>query len=365
MFLQSGEINIHPKSIRKILNDPEKTAEAINLRYVTDTEPGIKRIKKNGKFIYRFMNKIVTDEQQLERMRKLVIPPAWRNVWICRHHNGHLQATGIDLKKRKQYRYHTLWCSLRNHTKFFRLHEFGKHLPMIRKQLAKDLSRNGLPSEKILAAVVSLMEQTSIRVGNSIYEKLYGSFGITTLKNKHVRIKGQHMTFMFRGKKGVSHKVSLKNKKLAAIVKQCLEIPGRELFQYMDEEGVANRIDSGMVNDYIRKITGREFSAKDFRTWTGTVCALQVLMKLEYTGEPDAIRKNIISALDFVAKQLGNTRAVCKKYYVHPLLLHLYENGLLQDYIVSPTECGKNNVPGLVDEEKILMHIIGKEYSFL
>lgn len=275
MLTLNSDITLNNRKLKAILRDAEKSAEAINLVYVHDNEPGIRRIKKGDSFIYREGKKIISDARHLQRIRSLVIPPAWENVWICSRTNGHLQVTGTDLKKRKQYKYHSLWNSLRNQTKFYRLHAFGSSIPTIRKQLEKGLNLPGMPQEKVLAAVVSLMELTSIRVGNNMYEKLYGSFGLTTLKDQHVKICGANLQFIFKGKKGVSHNISLKSKKLAAIVKKCRDIPGKELFQYYDDNGVKHSIDSGMVNQYIKKITGEYFTAKDFRTWAGSVHALQ------------------------------------------------------------------------------------------
>ncbi|MBK7885714.1 MAG: DNA topoisomerase IB [Chitinophagaceae bacterium] len=218
--------------IQEIINNPEKSAAVAKLIYIHDSEPGITRLKKGKGFNYLVGNNKLTDNNELKRIKSLVIPPAWENVWICLLANGHLQATGIDVKKRKQYKYHPLWNTLRNHTKFYRLYEFGKILPTIRLQLEKDLSRPGLPLEKVLSVVVSLMERTNIRIGNCFYEKLYGSFGLTTLKDKHVTISGSEVKFLFKGKKGVEHNISIKNKKLAALVKKCWDIPGKELFQW-------------------------------------------------------------------------------------------------------------------------------------
>ncbi len=228
---------VSKRKLKSILKDEEKTARAANLVYVTDKEPGIERKKKRDTFDYYFKGKKIKDDEELLRIKHLVIPPAWTKVWICKKENGHLQVTGYDVKNRKQYKYHPHWNSLRNHTKYYRLIDFGNALPSIRLQLEKDLRLPGLPLNKVLAAVVSLMERTSIRVGNSYYEKEYGSFGLTTLKDKHVKFNGNSVEFAFVGKKGVSHKISLKNKKLAAIVKKCRDVPGKELFQFYDEDG--------------------------------------------------------------------------------------------------------------------------------
>lgn len=347
------------KKIDKIINDPEKTAKAVNLVYVNDLEPGIERVRKGKGFDYVLDNRSIKDENELQRIKSLVIPPAWENVWICILANGHLQATGLDARKRKQYRYHPLWNSLRNHTKFYRLYEFGKVLPKIRLQLEKDLSLPGLPQQKVLAAVVSLMERTHIRVGNTMYEKLYGSYGLTTLKDKHVEIKGSTMKFSFKGKKGVQHEISIKNKKLSALVQKCRDIPGKELFQYYDEEGKRHSIDSGMVNEYIKAISGSDFTAKDFRTWAGTVESLMAFKELGFFETATESKKKIVEALDMVSKLLGNTRTVCKKYYVHPLMLSLYEDRSLEKYIKQLDAIEKNdNKTDLTSEEKIVMKIL-------
>ena len=355
-------IQISNKKIKTILHDAEKSAKAVNLVYVQDNQPGINRFKKGNNFIYLSGNKKVEDEECLNRIKKLVIPPAWENVWICKLENGHLQVTGTDIKKRKQYKYHSLWNSLRNHTKFYRLHEFGKVIPTIRQQLEKDLSLPGLPLEKVLAAVVCLMEKTSIRVGNNLYEKLYGSYGLTTLKDKHVNINGASMQFIFKGKKGVTHNISIKSKKLANIVQKCQDIPGKELFQYIDENGDHKCIDSGMVNQYIKSISGGEdFTAKDFRTWTGTVHSLIAFKEIGMSETITETKRNIVEALDKVAKQLGNTRTVCKKYYVHPVIISLYENKNLQPYLSELDIMELCNKSDLACEEKLLMNILEKE----
>lgn len=293
------------------------------------------------------------------RIKHLVIPPAWQNVWICRLENGHLQATGFDTKNRKQYKYHPDWNKLRNQTKFYRLHDFGKVLPLIRLQIEKDLSLPGLPVEKVLAAVVGLMERTNIRVGNNFYEKLYGSFGLTTLKDKHVTIEGSKIKFSFKGKKGVMHDVTLKNKKLSNIVKKCRDIPGKELFQYYDENGERRSIDSGMVNEYIRKICGSDFTTKDFRTWAGTIHAFLALKEIGCCDTEAETKRRIVEVLDNVSKLLGNTRAVCKRYYVHPLILSLYENKKIEKYIAELDNIlADDDKASLTPEEKTLMKIL-------
>lgn len=360
MPASSEEIKLSPKKISALRNDPEKSARAIHLMYVHDKQPGIRRIRQGKTFCYYIGKKKLRDKVILERIKNLVIPPAWEDVWICNQENGHLQATGFDALKRKQYRYHSRWNSFRNQTKFFRLYEFGKTIPTIRNQLKKDLVKPGLPVEKVLAAVIYLMEQTSIRVGNSAYEKLYGSFGLTTLKDKHTTINGENIQFIFKGKKGVAHNISLKSKKLAKIIKQCRDIPGKELFQYFDQEGNHKAIDSGMVNDYLKSITGQDFTTKDFRTWIGTVKAIGAFKELEIAETKAAIKQNIIMVLDGVAAHLGNTRTVCKKYYVHPVLIELYECNKLHDHFHSPLKNAIKKL-SLTGDEKSLMSILEKE----
>lgn len=347
------------RKLRSILKDEEKTAKAAHLVYVSDKDPGIERKKKGKNFIYYFHGKEVKDDEELLRIKHLVIPPAWEKVWICKKENGHLQATGYDVKGRKQYRYHPHWNALRNHTKFYRIHDLGKVLPQIRQQLQKDLRQSELTERKVLAVVVSLMERTNIRIGNSFYEKANGSFGLTTLKDRHVTFNGNAVTFSFVGKKGVSHKVKLKNKKLAALIKKCRDVPGKELFQYYDEEGQHHSIDSGTVNNYIREISGKDFTAKDFRTWAGTVQAFLALKSIGCCESKTEAKRKIVEALDIVSSHLGNTRTVCKKYYVHPLMLSLYESNKLEKYFNSIDEIEKNEkTGGLSAEEKMVMKIL-------
>jgi DNA topoisomerase-1 len=340
--------------------DYEKAAHAVNLVYVRDNMPGIRRLKKGKGFTYILDNQTLRDSCQLKRIKKLAIPPAWTEVWICPLDNGHIQATGLDIRKRKQYRYHTLWAHVRSETKFHRLYEFGKLLPRLRAQLEADLQIRELNQEKVLATVISLMERTYIRIGNSAYEKLYGSYGLTTLKGKHVSVRGDRMRFAFRGKKGIQHEITLKNKKLARTVEQCKDIPGKELFQYYDESGSRRIIESGMVNEYIKKSTGRDFSAKDFRTWAGSVHAFETLCSVseEVITEADR-KKNIVAVLDSVSKKLGNSRAICKKYYVHPGLLRLYEENNFSKYSRSldQTENSEEGA-GLTPSEKVLLKIL-------
>jgi len=354
---------LKPSKILKIMKDPEKSAQAVKLVYTSDSEKsGITRKKRNNKYQYFLEGKRISSKEEIDRINKLVIPPAWENVWICTLENGHLQATGLDAKNRKQYRYHPLWNALRNHTKFYRMLQFGQTLPSIRLQLEKDMALRSLEKRKVLAVVVSLMERTNIRIGNNIYEKLYGSFGLTTLKDKHIDIKGEKIHFSFKGKKGIYHDIDLKSRKLAKAVQNCKDIPGKELFQYYDEEGKRQPIDSGMVNDYIREISGEDFTAKDFRTWSGTVNALIAFKEIGLAETQKEHKSNIRKALDIVAEHLGNTSTVCRKYYVHPLIINLYENDSITKYLQELDDIEKNDgKTGLTREEKIVMKILETE----
>jgi DNA topoisomerase-1 len=347
------------KQLLKADKDYEKAANAVNLLYVRDNLSGIRRFRKGKGFTYILEEKTLKDPLQLKRIRRLAIPPAWTEVWICPLENGHIQATGLDIRKRKQYRYHTLWAHVRSETKFHRLYEFGKLLPRLRAQLKSDLQIRELNQDKVLATVISLMERTYIRVGNSNYEKLYGSYGLTTMKDKHVSITGDHIRFAFRGKKGIEHDITLKNKKLARTVEQCRDIPGKELFQYYDENGNRRIIESGMVNEYIKRSTGRDFSAKDFRTWAGSVHALETLVSLSEVITDAERKKNIVAVLDSVSKKLGNSRAICKKYYVHPGLIRLYEENNFAKYTRSLDQIESSEESSdLTPSEKVLLKIL-------
>jgi DNA topoisomerase I len=356
---ESLAIKLSHKEYLAAEQDYAKSANVVNLIYISDSVPGIDRVRKGKGFQYILDNRQIKEKNEIERIRKLAIPPAWEKVWICKLPNGHIQATGFDLRKRKQYRYHPLWNLLRNETKFHRLHEFGKSLPLLRAKLKEDMAQKELSQDKVLATVISLMEQTYIRIGNNGYEKMYGSYGLTTLKSKHVSINGNKMLFSFKGKKSIQHNISLKNKKLAKIVKQCKDIPGKELFQYYDADGNHSSIDSGMVNEYIKNAAGQNFSAKDFRTWAGSLHALNILCSLEETEAEAEKKKNIILMLDEVSRKLGNTRAVCRKYYVHPGIIRLYEENKLTDYSKEPGKL-QNEEEELTSLEVALMDILKK-----
>jgi DNA topoisomerase-1 len=357
------------KEFLSVDKDYEKAASAANLVYVNDSQPGISRLKKGKGYAYFFDKQLIRDKTEIERFRKLVIPPSWTNVWICADAKGHIQATGSDLRGRKQYRYHHLWNSLRSETKFHRLYEFGRALPILRARIEEDLRAKELGLEKVLATIISLMERTYIRIGNSEYEKMNGSYGLTTMKNKHVAISGDKIVFTFKGKKGVQHNISLKNKKLARIVGQCLDIPGKELFQYYTEEGDKRGIDSGMVNNYIKQIAELDFSAKDFRTWAGSLHALQAFREIGEASSESEYKKNLAAVLETVSLKLGNTRAVCRKYYIHPGLIQLYEENRLLKYLgedpvpssATGSEKSDKEEEGLNAEEQVLMKIL-KQY---
>jgi DNA topoisomerase-1 len=330
-----------------------------DLVYVTDKDEGILRIKKGSGFIYSYKDNPVKDEKILQHIKKLAIPPAWVNVWICANEAGHIQATGSDVRGRKQYRYHPQWQTLRNETKFHRLYEFGRLLPSIRLKVEEDLTLKELCEEKVLATVVSLMERTYIRIGSDDYEKLYGSYGITTLKDGHVKVNGSTVKFSFKGKKGITHDITLRNAKLARLVQHCKDIPGKELFQFYDSDGVRHPIDSGMVNRYIKEASGGEFTAKDFRTWAGTLNILRAFCSMEEPQCESDCKKNVIAALDEVSKKLGNTRTVCRKYYVHPGIIKLYEEKSLDKYTKELDAIEKeDNLTGLASEERVLMKIL-------
>lgn len=347
------------KEFLKIDRDYSKTAKLADLTYVNDGEEGIHRLKKGNGFTYTYKNKPVKDEATLARIKKLAIPPAWTAVWICANPEGHIQATGVDAKGRKQYRYHSQWHTLRNETKFHHLYEFGKLLPSIRLRLEEDLAHKTLDEAKVLATVVSLMERTYIRIGNDGYEKLYGSYGLTTLKDGHVKVTGSTVKFSFKGKKGVYHNITLNNAKLARLVQRCKEIPGKELFQYYDADGHAHPIDSGMINRYLKEASGGEFTAKDFRTWAGTLNVLRAFCGMDEPETESDCKKNILSALDEVSEKLGNTRTVCKKYYVHPGIIKLYEDKALSKYTKELDKIEKaDKLTGLASEERVLMKIL-------
>ncbi len=350
------------KQLDKIGRDPQITAKAVGLRYVNDSSPGYTREKVGEEYIFKDAKGVlVEDEELLFRFRKLIIPPAYTEVWICPYENGHLQFTGVDAAGRKQYRYHADWNKIRNQSKYHRMEVFANHIPKIREVIDRDLARKKLDKQKVLALVVRVMELTHIRIGNENYRELYGSYGLTTLNDEHVEIKGGTIKFGFKGKKGVYHDLKLESKELAKLVKQCQDIPGEELFQYYDEEGNPQDIKSDDVNTYLKEITGEDFTAKDFRTWSGSVHALYAFKAAGGFETTSQCKKNIKNVLDDVAFHLGNTRTVCKKYYVHPTLIKSYEEGRIERYLEQITEDKPLSEPGLNQAEKVLLELIGKE----
>ena len=315
---------------RALTPHPEISARDAGLRYVNDGTPGISRRRSGRGFSYvRPDGKTVRDGETLRRIRSLAIPPAWTDVWISPDAKGHIQATGRDARRRKQYRYHPAWHEVRHETKFGRMLAFSEALPTIRRAIETDLALPGLPRRKVLATVVRLLECTQIRVGNDEYARANDSYGLTTLRDHHVEISGSTLRFEFKGKSGKVHTVDLADRRLARIVARCQAIPGEDLFQYIDEEGERQTIGSGDVNDYIREIAGDEFSAKDFRTWAGTMLACEALLEIGAARTKKDAKANVLRAIDRVAEQLNNTRAVCRKYYIHPEVLSVYGEGLL------------------------------------
>ncbi|UPG95007.1 DNA topoisomerase IB [Luteibacter aegosomatissinici] len=310
-----------PADALVVATDERAHAKAAGLVYVCDTDDGITRCRRGKSFQYIGIDgKRVTDEEVLTRIRSLAIPPAYTQVWICPHPRGHLQATGRDARARKQYRYHAKWRSERDRGKFTRILEFGAALPALRRRLRKDLSLPGLPRNKVLALVVSLLEETMIRVGNDAYARQNHSFGLTTLRSRHVEARRGRIEFHFRGKSGQWRDVVLDDRRLVKAVRRVQELPGQRLFQYVDDEGQRQPIDSGMVNDYLRDVTGGEFTAKDFRTWGGTVQAVAVLAAtpIPHEGGERAMKAALAQAVKDVAAVLGNTPAVCRASYIHP-----------------------------------------------
>jgi DNA topoisomerase-1 len=312
----------------EIVNDPALSAKSAGLRYVTDAKPGIMRMRHGNAFRYTGPDsKSVRDTETLSRIKSLVIPPAWENVWICSLANGHLQATGRDAKGRKQSRYHPRWRTVRDETKYERMALFGAALPRIRERVEHDLSLPEMPREKILATIVKLMEKTFIRIGNEAYAKGNNSYGLTTMRNKHVLVSGSTLKFNFTGKSGVQHAIDLTDRRLARIVKRSRDLPGYELFQYLDRDGNSHSIDSSDVNEYLRGIAEEHFTAKDFRTWAGSVLAHTMLQEFEPFESETQAKRNVVSAIKAVAKQLGNTPSVCRKCYVHPVVIESYLGG--------------------------------------
>jgi DNA topoisomerase-1 len=310
--------------------DLSGVAREVGLRYVSDAQPGIRR--KGAGIGFRYVDakgNAVNDEAVLARIKSLAIPPAWTEVWICPWANGHIQATGRDARGRKQYRYHPRWRDVRDEAKYERMLNFARALPGIRKTVDAALKQPGLPREKILATIVYLLQATMMRIGNEEYARHNKSFGLTTLRDRHARIDGGEVEFRFRGKSGVQHAVRVDDPRLARIIRASRDLPGQELFQYIDDDGVQRSVDSADVNDYLREITGEDFTAKDFRTWSGTVLAALALQEYEKFDSEAQAKKNVVRAIESVAERLGNTPAVCRKCYVHPAVIESYLDGTM------------------------------------
>ena len=335
---------------------PVESAKAAGLRYVNDdTMPGIRRLGPPLRFRYvGSTGRAVTNHAELQRIRSLVIPPAWRDVWICPLALGHIQATGRDARGRKQYRYHARWREVRDAVKYGRLIAFAQALPRIRRRTDADLRRSGLPREKVLAAVVQLLEKTLIRVGNEEYARENRSFGLTTMRDQHATISGATVHFEFRGKSGVEHAVDLHERRLATIIKACRDLPGYELFQYVDGQGHRQVIDSADVNAYLREVCGEDFTAKHFRTWAGTVLAAKALAALTACRSAADAKRRIAEAVESVSKRLGNTKAVCRKCYIHPAVLDAYAAGLTIQTVRMPSAGGGKSRRLSADESAVV-----------
>jgi DNA topoisomerase I len=337
-----------------IVDAKEAAAEA-GLRYVSDERPGITRRRSGTGFAYRMPDgKPVRDKATLARIRSLAVPPAYKDVWICPYANGHIQATGRDDKGRKQYRYHPRWREVRDAAKYEHMMDFAAALPGIRARVAADMQKPGMPREKVLATIVHLLETTLIRVGNDDYAKQNNSFGLTTLRNRHVAVEGSALRFSFKGKSGKTWRLGVQDRRVARIVRQCQELPGQDLFQYLDEDGEARGVSSDDVNEYLREIAGAEVTAKDFRTWAGTVLAALALQECERFTTQAAAKRNIRAAIESVAARLGNTPTICRKCYVHPEIFDCYLNEGLILEIAAEAKAESDSGALRPDEEAVL-----------
>jgi DNA topoisomerase I len=340
---------------------PEDSAKLAGLKYVTDDELTFRRVKRGKSFIYlNETGKSISDEKLLARFKMLVIPPAWDDVRICKYLNGHIQATGRDAKGRKQYIYHPKWEIIRNENKYDKMIEFAEFLPAIRKQVDSDLRKKTLCKEKVTAIIVTLLEETLIRVGNEEYAKKNKSFGLTTLQNKHFEVTGNQLRFEFKGKSGKDLIVAMYDKRLAKLVKQLQEIYGQQLFQYYDDEGKRQPAASQDVNDYLKEITKEDFTAKDFRTWGGTVTAAEILFNFKPAENEKETKSKITSAIKKVARVLNNTPAICRKYYIHPEIFEAYSDGSLQKEMALSKNKKNEDKFGLTPEESAVLKILIK-----
>ena len=356
------------RALLPLLRDSPAAARAAELRYVSDEDPGIRRLRRGRGFVYRSANgKPIRDDKLLRRIASLAIPPAWTDVWICPSPEGHIQATGRDARGRKQYRYHSRWRQVRDQAKYHDVLHFAERLPKLRRRLARDLKNPHLSKAKVIATVLCLMEQTRIRVGNDCYAETNGSYGLTTLRDQHAKINGHFVEFRFKGKGGKLYRHSVEDKKLAQIVKRCRDIPGQRLFQYVDERGANRPVTSSDVNDYLDETMGFPFTAKAFRTWAGTVGAVRLLHDCPRHPTVTQARRTVATAIAAVAEQLGNTPAICKKCYVHPAVVEAYTEGKLHKaFGACLNEARRRPRPGLrIDEAAVLALLsrIGSERS--
>ena len=350
---------------REALKDPVQSAYRVGLRYVADTMPGIRRERAGKSFRYRYpTGSLVREPKVLGRIKSLAVPPAWREVWICPDPSGHLQATGRDARGRKQPRYHPHWREVRDENKYSSIISFACQLPAIRRRVLKDMKLEGLPRNKVLAAVVRLLEVSLIRVGNDEYARDNESFGLTTMRDRHVQVNGDRLRFHFRGKSRVWHDVDICDRRLAKIVKSCRDLPGQELFQFVDEQGKRQDVRSGDVNDYLREISGEDFTAKDFRTWAGTVLAAMALQQFEKCDSQAQAKKNVVKAIESVAQRLGNTPSICRKCYIHPNIINSYVEGTLIETLKQRADEGRRrSLRALRTEEAAVLALLQKRLA--
>ncbi len=344
--------------------DPAAVARDAGLRYVHDGSPGIRRVKRGRSFGYLDPDgRAIRDAETLARIKALAIPPAWTDVWICPRPDGHIQATGRDDRGRKQYRYHARWRSAKDEAKYGRTLAFGRALSKIRRVTGRDLKLPGLPRRKVLAAVVRLLETTLIRIGNDEYARENGSFGLTTMRNRHAEVHGAKLEFHFKGKSGIRHAIAIDDPRLARVVRRCQDLPGQELFEYVDEDGEVRDMGSADVNDYLREIAGDEFTAKDFRTWAGTVLATIALQEFEAFDSQTQAKKNVVRAIESVARRLGNTPSVCRKCYIHPGVLDAYLDGTMLESLRRRASEEMSHIRGLNAEESAVLALLQRRLA--
>ncbi len=355
-------MTLSPDDVETLMSEPHEAVKLANLKYVSENHLSIQRKKVGRGFAYYKNEEKLSDPETLKRIKKLVIPPAWKNVRITHLSNGHLQAIGRDEKERKQYIYHPTWSEIRNQTKFFKMTSFGEMLPKIRKQVDKDLDLEGMPKRKVLALVIRLMEETHIRIGNHYYAKNNNTYGLSTFRTRHVKTFEDGIKFEFIGKKGKEHSITIQDGRLVDLINQCEEIPGWELFKFYNENGEKQSIDSGMINEYIHELSGDIYSAKDFRTWSATKIFFETLLEKGYTEVEKENKKNILEGFDAAAEGLGNTRSVCRSYYVHPKVIETYETGEIVPYF-KKVKKEKAPVYTQLSETEKAIHQLIKDYK--